>query len=454
MDSQIVCSIFGACVIIEFQHFAVLKFAYGICPRNEIIYVYLILEIWLIGSFLGLLHSFLVRYIYRIVPEPYMDEIFHVYQTRNFCAFNFTWDPKITTPPALYILSVPIFCEHERYTNSALIPFSFVGCMQFQKLFSRHKFGTRLQIFKCTVTSITVLLLPVLFHSSLLYYTDLLSLTTLVWAASLPPGILSSLIFLVSVCTRQTNIIWAAVYGSFHLFALLEKQCKHGLSFSFWSLLLLPIGFVIFFVFNNNSIVLGDRSAHQPVPHFMQFFYFLVFHCFSSAPLLLCRSKTYHCIKENILHPVKSLILLLLISCCVYFFTFQHQYLLADNRHFTFYIWRRWFLRHPCCKYIAVIFYILALKLFIQIIDHIPKLLAVLYILGTAAVLVPVNLLEPRYFIVPYIFWRLSYPERRISVIIFELIYAVLINTLVLYMFLFRPFEWSHLPNVKQRFMW
>ncbi|VDK75038.1 unnamed protein product [Litomosoides sigmodontis] len=87
-------------------------------------------------------------------------------------------------------------------------------------------------------------------------------------------------------------------------------------------------------------------------------------------------------------------------------------------------------------------------------IGHIPRPLALLYILGTAAVLVPAYLLEPRYFIVPYIFWRLSYPERRIPVIILELVYEFLINIVVLYMFLYKPFEWSHEPGVKQRFMW
>jgi alpha-1,2-glucosyltransferase len=41
----------------------------------------------------------------RIVPEPYMDEIFHVPQTQQWCAGNWSsWDPKITTLPGLYVL--------------------------------------------------------------------------------------------------------------------------------------------------------------------------------------------------------------------------------------------------------------------------------------------------------------------------------------------------------------
>ena len=41
-----------------------------------------------------------------IVPEPYMDEVFHVPQARRFCDGDFAhWDPKITTFPGLYLAS-------------------------------------------------------------------------------------------------------------------------------------------------------------------------------------------------------------------------------------------------------------------------------------------------------------------------------------------------------------
>ncbi|KAM3722033.1 Dol-P-Glc:Glc(2)Man(9)GlcNAc(2)-PP-Dol alpha-1,2-glucosyltransferase [Dirofilaria immitis] len=247
---------------------------------------------WFIGSVLGILHSFLVNHVYKIVPEPYMDEIFHTDQARRFCALNFTWNPKITTPPALYLLSLPFFCGYERYTNSALIPFAFVGCIKFRQLFQKPVSKLNSRYLEFILSSLIVLLLPVLFHSSLLYYTDLLSLTTLLWAVSLQP--------------------------------------------------------------------------------------------------------------------------------------FQHLY---------------WYSLPELINVQVMSF------LFRQMIEHIPRVLSLLYILGTAAVLVPAYLLEPRYFIVPYIFWRLSYPERRILILIIELIYELFINVVVLYMFLYRPFEWSHEPD-------
>lgn len=252
------------------------------------------------------------------------------------------------------------------------------------------------------------------------------------------------------------------MYGIAHLFISFKKLNKSTLSvvvlirsfLHLWSLLLLPIGFIIFFIMNGNSIVVGDHLAHPPVFHFMQICYFLIFLCFNSAPLLLLSSKTYQCLGFIIRKPHKLLPSCLIFTCCVYFFTLQHPYLLADNRHITFYIWRRWFLRHPYCKYVSVILYVIALQLAIEMLTHISRALTFLYVLGTAAVLVPAYLLEPRYFIAPYIFWRLSYPEGRIPIIILELVYEIFINAVVLYMFLYRPFEWLHEPGVKQRFMW
>ncbi|KAF9399003.1 hypothetical protein BGX21_006942 [Mortierella sp. AD011] len=41
----------------------------------------------------------------KIVPHPYMDEIFHIPQAQRYCEGDFwTWDPKLTTPPGLYAM--------------------------------------------------------------------------------------------------------------------------------------------------------------------------------------------------------------------------------------------------------------------------------------------------------------------------------------------------------------
>ncbi|KAL2895851.1 Dol-P-Glc:Glc(2)Man(9)GlcNAc(2)-PP-Dol alpha-1 2-glucosyltransferase [Bienertia sinuspersici] len=60
--------------------------------------VTLIVSLWVIPI------SILVN---RIVPDSYMDEIFHIPQAQQYCKANFkSWDPMITTPPGLYCLSL------------------------------------------------------------------------------------------------------------------------------------------------------------------------------------------------------------------------------------------------------------------------------------------------------------------------------------------------------------
>lgn len=68
---------------------------------------------------------------YDEVPQPYMDEIFHVDQVQSYCVHNFThvslsfsnysaafsnysstffqWNPKLTTPPGLYLTTWALF---------------------------------------------------------------------------------------------------------------------------------------------------------------------------------------------------------------------------------------------------------------------------------------------------------------------------------------------------------
>jgi len=47
-------------------------------------------------------------YLVSSLPEtreegltPYQDEFFHVPQAQAYCRGDYTWDPKITTPPGL-----------------------------------------------------------------------------------------------------------------------------------------------------------------------------------------------------------------------------------------------------------------------------------------------------------------------------------------------------------------
>jgi alpha-1,2-glucosyltransferase len=174
-------------------------------------------------------------YVNHTVPEPYLDEVFHVPQAQAYWQGKWSqWDPKITTPPALYIFSYGVSLlrwgwdpsEYEltadelRLTNLILM-YMLLVALYIWTAVTRREVNEKgiLQREYC------ILCFPLLFFFSGLYYTDILSTLTVVvtyifWlASSQAQGVskvtfqLMHLIFgLVSLATRQTNVFWVAVF--------------------------------------------------------------------------------------------------------------------------------------------------------------------------------------------------------------------------------------------------
>jgi alpha-1,2-glucosyltransferase len=98
----------------------------------------------------------------------------------------------------------------------------------------------------------------------------------------------------------------------------------------------------------NKGITLGDRAAHTPVTHLPQILYFALFTALLSFPLfLLPLLRTARLsLKSPALAVVGAIAFGTAAACAVVNFTLIHPYLLADNRHYTFYIWRRLIARH------------------------------------------------------------------------------------------------------------
>lgn len=82
-----------------------------------------------------------------------------------------------------------------------------------------------------------------------------------------------------------------------------------------------------------------------------------------------------------------------------------------------------------------------------------PKIWVLAYFLATAAVLVPAPLIEFRYYTIPFYLMILhSHTVDTQCLVVIGLGYVVT-NVFTMFMFLFRPFNWSHEPG-KQRFIW
>ncbi|EEB08605.2 dolichyl-phosphate-glucose-glycolipid alpha- glucosyltransferase Alg10 [Schizosaccharomyces japonicus yFS275] len=107
-------------------------------------------------------------------PQPYMDEIFHVRQAQHYCRGNWDWDPAITTPPGLYLLSLvlsPILgCSVGalRFVNAAALVL-IAPVVLFDILKQLHPQSSNNALIMRTLSMCS---LPPLWFVSGLYYTD------------------------------------------------------------------------------------------------------------------------------------------------------------------------------------------------------------------------------------------------------------------------------------------
>lgn len=467
-----------------------------------------------------------------------MDEIFHVPQAQKICNGNLTYyDPKLTTPPGLYIISyvriwirdrilrqrVNLTCDtiDLRRTNHliAVADLFIVVLIQLtaanSKINLSRKYGfkqrishtlhhsTTSDLAKILLTSIALIILPPLFFFNSLYYTDAGSLLFTLTAYLLSVNdhhILSSLSGLVAISFRQTNVVWVFYIACIVLIRTFEEaehsmvsnsnvSSGHSRSSSSTKgnlsqqsrarnvtrncyvnllvknkLLILNlikrctpyalVGLIfVAFVIINKGIVIGDKEAHQPKLHLAQMLYFLGFCSIFGASWMfhirILRRFLYFIIRSPVTAALASALIIYLIS----FGRYAHPYLLADNRHLTFYIWRRILDRHN--SYVPYLLTPIYLLSSLSIWHHFRNKgckRTLLYIFCTIIVTIPNGLLEPRYFIIPYVILRLNI-ETGLSGLIFEICQHFTINVSMHYLFLYKTFRWADSPEV-QRIMW
>lgn len=132
-----------------------------------------------------------------------------------------------------------------------------------------------------------------------------------------------------------------------------------------------------------------------------------------------------------------------------------HPFILADNRHFTFYIWR-YFLSKELIRFLLVPAYAICLLVMFESLVHKPTLWIFFYAIALSLTLIPSPLIEFRYFLIPFFLYRIHLDPEEANVLYhYEWLYYMAINTLVFYLFLMYPFTWKHDDaGFTQRFMW
>lgn len=528
-----------------------------------------------------------------IVPQPYLDEIFHIPQAQQYCKGNFTkYDPKLTTPPGLYILSLfqgqigsllalgggepkTRTCQnisHLRQTSLFalfLLPYILASyCLatplpkpktknegikvEWQRttvpispleaitradanptlaartvrsnvsvkeaqLHAKRRQGwwglpTRmLDDIALTFNVHTIAFLPPMWFFGLLYYTDLPStvfVMGMLAASKRNENFLAALLGTVSLTFRQTNIVW--VFFAMGTSAL-SNLSTVGLDTqplsqsSIWkqvrSISRMPILALIrtlfrvalpyspvfaigaAFVMYNGSIVLGDKEHHQVSTHWVQPLYFVAFATVFAWPtLLVSLDKAKRSIKFTAIRVFGEILVLLIVLSVVllaiHYGTVEHPFILADNRHYAFYFWRKVIRRTDWARYVLAIPYTILIRAWWIALS---QQHSVFWLLGfcacLSAAIIPSPLIEPRYFMIPFILVRIDLmPERKIVeptvgntqqdmtrvdearkpsfiACLMELVWYALINGVTLYLFLYRPFRWPDLEDW-QRFMW
>ena len=71
----------------------------------------------------------------------------------------------------------------------------------------------------------------------------------------------------------------------------------------------------------------------------------------------------------------------LLVFESLFFCSYEHPYLLADNRHYTFYFWKNIYRQHELVKYLLTPVYSVCLLIIITLISKIIDFIIVVYVL-------------------------------------------------------------------------
>lgn len=205
------------------------------------------------------------------------------------------------------------------------------------------------------------------------------------------------------------------------------------------------------FVILNGGIVVGDRDAHKPTLHLMQIFYFCLFFLIFSPFYALEKLKPFISLCKK--YPHIFLGLCLVCALVVQSNTIVHPFLLADNRHYTFYVWNKFYGKWIAFRYLVIPLYIFGAYVIMSFIRHNSFAFKALYIAASIACLVPQRLLEPRYFILPFLVARLQMMSFSWKILTLEACYYVIINAITMYIFLMKTFKWEDLEE-PQRIIW
>lgn len=177
----------------------------------------------------------------EIVPEPYLDEVFHIPQAQRYWAGSWrSWDPKITTPPGLYIYSylfAKVFAirgdselgvRRLRTSVEVLLMVAPAAWLRCHPRYHKYKRWSPTMFAHVIHSNLNIMLCPLLFFFSALYYTDVLSAFVVIeayrWYVYLDADQGRDSYLLSRLSTRARSMLCKLVIFSVGLFGMLVRQ--------------------------------------------------------------------------------------------------------------------------------------------------------------------------------------------------------------------------------------
>jgi len=467
-------------------------------------------------------------------------------QTQGFCRGDFaSWDDKITTLPGLYcvaLVSQPALHVALRWAESVLglmgvalppsastpggaalqcsarelrllnVVFAVLMAAVVHRILEhlhgkpeqrpdeRRRHNLRIAV---------VLLFPIQYFFYFVFYTDAIGtlmvlcmyercLASNVWMASLCGA--------SSIFCRQTNVVWVVFCGGVVALRRIEQEsplnasssamahvlhtARRLLSRHFFApivghvapLIFVCLGFLTFVV-QNGGVAVGDKLNHQAGFHPMQPCYWMLLVLFMLWPWMLSPFRVAAFFGWLCTNRFAALCLLLLSLLGAHYFTSAHPFLLADNRHYTFYLWKNLYRRVAMARYLIAPVYIFGgWSCSHSLVRMCSPSWVCWFLLCSCIVVVPTGLLEFRYFLTQTVMLLLHQPlysqlpsksdiksnskgcrletargvlggeAARVEADLMGVVFYAAVNSVTIYIFLFRSFQWP--DGSVARFMW
>ena len=235
---------------------------------------------------------------------------------------------------------------------------------------------------------------------------------------------------------------------------------REGLLPRHWPLILLLLIFVAF-VLHNGAVVVGDAAHHAPALHLAQLLHLAAYaslpfelHQFAAALASGPLTSIGAAMRAAFAPRHRGLLMAAAAAAAAAtHWSYCHPFLLADNRHLTFYL-QRHLLRSAPRRFALLPAYLLSgAALIPRLVRARGPAATTLLLTCCALVLVPSPLLELRYFTLPVLLLRThAEPLAGAKEWLPPLLLFAAINAAAVAIFLYRPFVWG--DGTIARFMW